>query len=87
MRVEIEISEEELRTSVERKVRSAIADQANTHMAESYIKDQVRAIWKSSVDALVAEALSNSGVLREKIAAEIEKKLRAQLAVALKNAS
>lgn len=87
MRVEIDISEEELRNSVERKVRAAISDQANTYMAENYIKEQVKTLWKPAVDALVAEALSNSGALREKISAEIEKKLRAQLAAAIKNAS
>lgn len=87
MKVEIDISEEELRTSVERKVRSAISNQANTYAADSYIKEQVNTLWKSSVDALIAEALSNSGVLREKIASEIERKLRAQLAAAIKNAA
>ena len=54
---------------------------------DSYIKERVKEHWKAAVDALVAEALNDSKALREKIAAELEKKLRAQLAAALKNAA
>jgi hypothetical protein len=87
MKLEIEITEEELRSAVERKVRTAVADQTNQWNVDSYIKEQVKAHWHSAVDALVAEALNDSKTLREKIAAELEKKLRAQLAAALKNAA
>ena len=44
---------------------------------ENYIKEQVKAHWKAAVDALVDDALKDSTVLREKIAAELEKKFRA----------
>jgi ATP-dependent Lon protease len=87
MKLEIEITEEELRSAVERKVRTAVADQTNQWNVDSYIKEQVKAHWHSAVDALVQEALNDSKTLREKIAAELEKKLRAQLAAALKNAA
>ncbi len=87
MKLEIEITEEELRSAIERKVRTAVADQTNHYGTDAYIKDQVKAHWKAAVDALVAEALTDSKALREKIAAELEKKLRAQLAAALKNAA
>ena len=86
MKLEIEITEEELRSAIERKVRTAVADQTNSYGTDTYIKEQVKAHWKAAVDALVDEALKDSTVLREKIAAELEKKLRAQLAAALKNA-
>ena len=87
MKLEIEITEEELRNAIERKVRTAVADQTNHYGTDAYIKEQVKAHWKAAVDALVAEALTDSKALREKIAAELEKKLRAQLATALKNAA
>lgn len=86
MKLEIEITEEELRSAVERKVRTAVADQTNQWNVDQYIKEQVKAHWHSAVDALVQETLNDSKTLREKIAAELEKKLRAQLAAALKNA-
>ena len=87
MKLEIEITEEELRSAIERKVRTAVADQAFCYGTDVYIKEQVKAHWKAAVDAMVDEALKDSTVLREKIAAELEKKLRAQLAAALKNAA
>lgn len=85
MKLEIEITEDEIRSAVERKVRTAIADQTNHWAVDAYIKEQVKEHWKLAVDALVSEALNDSKTLREKILAEMEKKLRAQLAAALKN--
>ena len=87
MKLEIEITEDEIRSVVERKVRVAIADQTNQWNVDSYIKECVKEHWRSAVDALVSEALNDSKLLREKIAIEIEKKLRAQLTATLKNVS
>ena len=87
MKLEIEITEDELKAAIERKVRTAVADQTNQWGADRYIKDQVNAHWKAAVDALVAEVLADSKTLRDKIAAELEKKLRAQLSAALRNAA
>ena len=87
MKLEIEITEDEIRSAIERKVRTSIADQTNTFATDHYIRDQVKANWKATVDGLIAEALYNSPALREKIADEMEKRLRAQLAAALKNAN
>jgi hypothetical protein len=87
MKFEFEVTEAELRSAIERKVRTAVADQTNGYGTDTYIKEQVRAHWKAAVDALVAEALNDSKTLREKISAELEKKLRAQLAATLRNAS
>lgn len=86
MKFEIEITEEELRSGIERLVRIAVADQARSYVTDAYIKEQVRAHWKAEVDAIVCVALNDSNTLRKKIVAEIEKKLRAQLSAALKNA-
>lgn len=84
MKLEIEITEDEIRSAIERKVRTAVADQTNQWNVDSYIKERVKAHWQGAVDALVTEALNDSQVLREKIADELEKKLRTQLAAALK---
>ena len=60
MRLEIEITEDEIRSAIERKVRTVIADQTNAYSTDAYIKDQVKARWKAAVDVLVAEALNDS---------------------------
>lgn len=84
MKLEIEVTESEIKGAIERKVRTAIADQTNEWGTDAYIKECVKAHWKAAVDALVAELLNDSAALREKIRAEVERKLRAQVAAAVK---
>ncbi len=84
MKLEIEITEDEIRSAVERKIRVAVADQSNQWGADDYIKKTVKAQWQTAVDAMILDALNNSQALREKIAAELERKLRAQLTAAMK---
>lgn len=84
MKLEIEITEDEIRSAVERKIRVAVADQSNQWGADEYIKKRVKAQWQTAVDAMIIDALNNSQALRDKIAAELERKIRAQLAAAMK---
>ena len=84
MKLEIEITEDEIRSAVERKIRVAVADQSNQWGADEYIKKQVKAQWQTAVDAMILAALNNSQALRDKIAAELERKIRAQMAAAMK---
>lgn len=84
MKIEVEITAEEMQSIVERKVRTALADQSHGYQADSYIKEQVKAKWKDAVEELIVEALKDSDVLRRKIAEEMERRLRAQLTTALK---
>jgi hypothetical protein len=83
MKLEIEITEGEIRSAIERKIRVAIADQTNQWGADDYIKKQVKALWVDTVDAMIREELSNSQALREKIALALERKIKAQLNAAM----
>ena len=87
MKLEIEITEDEIRSAIERKVRTVIADQTNVYNYDLYIKEQVKAHLKKAVDQLIVEVMYDSQSLREKIRGEFERKLRLQLSAALKNAS
>lgn len=84
MKIEVEISEDEIRNAVEFKIRSAVSDQSQHWSADDYIKTQVKAQWQTTVDSMILDALNNSQLLREKIATELERKLRSQLAAAIK---
>lgn len=84
MKLEIEITEDEIKTALERKVRVAIADQTAQYSVDAYIKEQVKLHWQGAVDSLVKEALLDTPRLKEKVANEIEKKLKAQLNAALR---
>jgi hypothetical protein len=84
MKLEIEITEAELKSAVERKVRTAVADQTNQWNVDSYIKEQVKKHWQGSVEALVLEMLKDSPRMKEKIQASIEAKLRGQITALMK---
>ena len=84
MKLEIEITDEEIKSAIERKVRVAVADQSNQWGADDYIKSSIKNHWNDIVDKLVMDAISDSENLREKIVYELERKLRTQLAAALK---
>jgi len=84
MKLEIEITEEEIKSAMERKVRTAIADQTNQWNVDTYIKDRVAAHWKEAVDDLVKEYLNDSVRMREKIVKSIEAKLRGQVTALMK---
>ena len=84
MKLEIEITEEEIKSAMERKVRIAIADQTNQWGTDAYIKTCVAEHWKKSVDTMVQELLKDAPAMRKKITESIEAKFRAQLNQAMK---
>lgn len=86
MKIEVEISEEELRAAIQRKTMDAIAVLLNSYAADDYIKERVKLQWRQAVDGLVLEALSDHRELRARISAEFERKLRLQLTAAIKEA-
>lgn len=79
MKLEIEITEDEIKSAVERKVRTAIADQTSNYGVESYIKESVKSKWKEVVDRMVEEYLSDSEKLKAKVISEVDKKLKAKI--------
>lgn len=87
LNVTIEVTEEEIKSAIERKLRQAITDQTTGYAVEKYIKDELAKKWKAVVDELIDEQLANSDILRAKISEEIVRKLRASLNVAMKSAS
>lgn len=87
MKLEIEITEDEIRSAIERKVRVAVADQTNQWAVDVYIQNTVKELWKKVADAMIEEALRDSANMKSKIAAELERRIRNQLKVALKNAA
>lgn len=79
MKIELEITEDEIRSALERKVRVAIADQTNQWSVDDFIKQRVKIYWQETADKLIKESLANSKTLKEKIEGAIERKLKAQI--------
>ena len=79
MKLEIEITEDEIKSAIERKVRTAIADQTSNYGVEQYIKESVKSKWKEVADRMVEEYLSDSEKLKAKVISEVDKKLKAKI--------
>lgn len=86
MKFVIDIPESKLNAALEQKVSALVASEVASWVVRDYIVARIREQWQQAADALIAEALANGPALRAKIAEEIEKKLRAQLAAAMKQA-
>jgi phage terminase small subunit len=79
MKLQIEVTEEEIKSAIERKIRVAIADETNSYKADAYIKEMVKKYWAETVEKLVKQELLNAPKMQEKINAAIEAKLKGQL--------
>lgn len=86
MKLEIEVKEDEIKSAIERQVRSSIANQTQGWQVTDYIRDQVKIEWKIAADNMVKEILSDLPAMREMIRTAIEAKLRGQLNAAMKAA-
>ena len=84
MKLEVEITEAEIKSAIERKIRVAIADETNGWAADNFIKTMVKTYWKDTVDKLILEELTKTPRIQEKIRAAIEAKLKGQLTAMMK---
>ena len=84
MKLEIEITEQEIKDALERRVRAAIAEQNNNWQASNHIKDRTKAFWDTTVDAMIVSILGDSETLKKMVADEVEKRIKARVAAALK---
>lgn len=84
MKLEIEITEAEIKSAIERKIRVAIADESNSWANEKALKEAVRVQWNKSMLAAVESCMADTPVLREKIIKAIEGKLTGQLNAMMK---
>ena len=84
MKLEIEITKEEIKNAIERKVRVAIADQSNSWGLDTYIKEEVRKAIPPAISALIEELLADHDGLRNKVVEKIERAMTAKIQAALK---
>ncbi len=84
MKLEIEITEAEIKSTIERKIRVAIADEVTGWNADNYIKEQVKKHWKAVAEKAIADACNDAPALRQKIMVTLENKIKGQLAAVLK---
>ncbi|MDP2682031.1 MAG: hypothetical protein Q8P28_04370 [Deltaproteobacteria bacterium] len=84
MKIEIEVTEEEIKNAIERKVRVAIANQENAWGFDEYIRGEVKKAMPQVVDKLISECLSDHSGIKNKIIEKIERAMTAKIQAALK---
>ena len=58
MKLEIEITEDEIKSAIERKIRVAIANETNAWNNEESIKSKVKLFWHETMEQIVKEELA-----------------------------
>ena len=84
MKLQIEITEAEIKAAIERKIRAAIADESNSYSNEQWLKQQVAKLWKETAIKAIEERLADLPAMRTAITSTIEARLKAQIAAVMK---
>jgi hypothetical protein len=86
VKVEIEISDDAIRSAVELDVARAITSRANGWGIQDVIKKEVEARWQAVVPKLIEQRLSNSERLNELIDEEVKRQIKSRIAKLVKAA-
>lgn len=84
MKLEIEVSEIELKDALARHIRTAVADRVNSWGEAQNIKALVQAKYKELVAEIVEDELRNAPKIRELVQAALVNKIKGQLTAAMK---
>jgi hypothetical protein len=86
MKIEIEIPDDEISGEIARKARSEFRNQISSYKTDEKIRGLVREMLAPTIETIVKETASSHDALREKVAKEFERQLRAKIAAAIKAA-
>lgn len=81
MKIEFELSEEEIKLAAKGAAEKAVGDFVRRWMTYDDITARLKHLWTAEIDRQIAEALENSDDLKEKINTAIERKLKARIEV------
>jgi hypothetical protein len=84
MKLEIEVSEAELKDALARHVRTAVADRVNSWGQQAKLKEIVAAKYDELVREIVVEELKKSDAIRKQVQEAMVSKIRGQLTAAMK---
>ena len=85
MKLEIEITEDEISDAIRRKARVAIAEYTEQKwFRNDEIRKKIKQFWDSTVDNIIQEELANSDAVKAKVIKLIESKLQGQVTAMMK---
>lgn len=86
MKIEFEISDDDLRAHLHDTIRIQVNSVLDIWSVKDQVEKMVKQQWPDAIRGVIDEMVSDHAAIRAKIAEEIAKKLRAQVAAALKQA-
>lgn len=85
MKLEIEITEEEIIAAITARIQKEISDFNESYTADEYINKKIRSEWIAAVDRHIAEVLGDPSKIGARIDAEIDRRVKARLNAVIKN--
>lgn len=85
MKIEVEVTEAEMKDAIARHLRTAVADRVNNWGASQKIKDIVAAEYDETVRKVVKEMLNDAPKIRQQVQESLVAKIRGQLTAAMKS--
>lgn len=79
LKIEIEITEEEIKSALERKVRTAIAGITESYRGEEAIKNEVKKAWDAALTKIVLDVMKDETAIRQRVVEALEAKIKGQL--------
>ena len=85
MKIEIEVTEAEIKDAIERKARQAIAEYNDKKwLNDPVISASIKKYWLETVDKIVKEQVEDSDAIRQSVIAKIEAKIQGQVTALMK---
>lgn len=85
MKIEIEVTEAEIKDAIERKVRSAVAEYIDRKwFNDPVISASIKRHWTETVDKIIKEQIENSEAIRQSVIRKIESRIQGQVAALMK---
>ena len=87
MKIEIEVTEEEIRSALELPIRRQVSSTLSHWSVEEDIKRMINDRWPEMAKAMIEEQLADSEKLEQQICDQILRKLKLQVARVMRSSS
>lgn len=84
MKIEVEVSEQEIKEAIERRIKHVICNELSGYLGCSTLKKKMQDIADEALDSAVRRIISDSGKIEQSVTSELEKIIRKRTIVALK---
>ena len=85
MKIEIEVTESDIKDAIERKARLAIAEYNDKKwLNDPIIAASIKKYWVETVDRIIQEQVADSDAIRQSVIKKIEAKIQGQVTALMK---